>query len=151
MPVGGFHIIAGEGAIEKRPDAIFVTLRREEDDSGLAGADRKLDPALVSHRLVGDDAKPHLVRPEAERTILILDRNAGEFQMRDHGGPSRSVTQLCSIAAILRKACYPYYSAWRYRSRMPGRSRRTKSASGEPTETATKFHGISLRPQSSRP
>ncbi|HTX06016.1 MAG TPA: hypothetical protein VMD06_09325 [Steroidobacteraceae bacterium] len=47
LPVGGRHIIAGKGAVEKASDAILMAFWREENDSRRRVADSQLDPALL--------------------------------------------------------------------------------------------------------
>ena len=89
-----------------------MAVGREEDDARVGVADAELDPALVAHRLVGDDLEPELLRVEGERRVLVARGDPGELQMRNHAadrtrsgaGKSSENRQLASSIAIVVKS-----------------------------------------------
>src|SRR5205814_888050 len=97
LTVRGFDVVTSERAVEERADAVLVAFGRKKDDPRFARADGKLDPALIAERLVGEDAKAHLLRPEFECALLVAHRNAGKFQMCDHDNGASSLRGLTIV------------------------------------------------------
>src|SRR5262249_50482939 len=102
--VGLLHVVARERPVEERADALFVPIGGEEDDAGLRRADAELDPALLAHRLVGDDLEAELLGVEGYGGLLVAGRDAHELEMRNHAPILRT-----RHAAVQRN---PQLDAW---------------------------------------
>src|SRR5438477_11673131 len=89
--------------VEERADAIFVAVRREENDLRLRTADAHLDPALAwSHRLVGGHFEAEFVAIKRQRAFLISNGNPSEFQLRNHHAQECSdIAAVCHRSSLL--------------------------------------------------
>src|SRR4051812_39286659 len=67
--------------------------RREKSQSGVALGWSNFDPALAgSHRLVSLQYEAELVDVEVQRSILIFDWHAGEFDLANHDDASNGLS-----------------------------------------------------------
>ena len=85
--VGFLDVNGKKTHIYETADAVFLTGRGEEGDTGLSARDGKGDPALfVVKGDVGDDLKAELRGVKPKCAILIGDGDAYEFDFADHEG-----------------------------------------------------------------
>src|SRR5690348_2394645 len=82
------YVIAEEDDVRKRADPVFLAVRSEQYDFGLAAGDAQFDPALPAvEGLIGENLKAEFLSVEFQRLVLIPDWNADELHCFDHGCP----------------------------------------------------------------
>lgn len=84
--VGLLDVVAGKRKAREGADAIFLSIGGEEDEARLGIGNTQLDPALFTVEwFVRDNGEAQLLGVEVERAVLVLYRDAGKFEFRNHG------------------------------------------------------------------
>ena len=90
--------------LEEAADPVLLAFGCKQHEARVRGADSQLDPPLLFvEGLVGDDGEAEFLGVEIERTILVVDGNADEFNLPDHAWKPTRPTAWASSGEAWRR------------------------------------------------
>src|SRR5579864_7506974 len=77
-------VVAPERNMRERADVTGVFFRRKEDDGRFGARNAQLDPALISHGLVGENIEAEFLSVKLQGAFLIAHGDGAELNSSNH-------------------------------------------------------------------